>query len=191
MREQTSSASQKNLVVTQKAQVNPESTSENSPPPVENPELASNKYTESVLVTRPNVENKTENKSKPKKPLNSMWNFPYDPIFRRWYRDEPNIFKVTIEDLGLKSDNIDLEQLVIPLNIAAEIRNCSPTNKNDFYSILTNQYNIYFEDTPTNQRPTIEKFDNYLYHWAKKVWPHALDIIFEHCGLRNRAPQNS
>ena len=55
LREPTSSSSRKNLVVTQKAQVNPESTSENSPPPVENPKLASNKYTESVPDSRSNV----------------------------------------------------------------------------------------------------------------------------------------
>ena len=132
------------------------------------------------------MENKNENKSKPKQPLNSMRNFPYEPIFSRWYRDVPNIFKVTIEDLGLKSDNIDLEQLVTLLTFAAEIRDYSSTNKEDFYKFLTYKYNTYFEDVPTNQRPTVEKFDNYLYHWAKKVWPRALDIIFEECRRRNR-----
>ena len=131
--------------------------------------------------------NKSENKLILKKPLNSMWNFPFEAIFRRWYREEPNVFRITIEDLGLKSDQVDLEQLVQLLNIAADIRNSPPQNKNEFYEILTREYDRYFISTPIDQRPTIEKFDNYLYHWAKKVWPRALDIIFEECRLRNRA----
>ena len=120
-----------------------------------------------------------------------MWNFPFNAIFRRWYREEHNRFRITIEDLGLKGDQVDLEQLVELLNIAADIRNYTPQNKNEFYEILTREYNRYFRNTSIDQGPTIEKFGNYLYHWAKKVWPRALDIIFEECRLRNRALQNS
>ena len=143
--------------------------------------------TEMQVVKPKKTGNKSENKLILKKPLNSMWNFPFEAIFRRWYREEPNVFRITIEDLGLKSDQVDLEQLVQLLNIAADIRNSPPQNKNEFYEILTREYDRYFISTPIDQRPTIEKFDNYLYHWAKKVWPRALDIIFEECRLRNRA----
>ena len=144
-----------------------------------------------LRTVSPSKENKPENKLKPKKPLNSMWNFPFDPIFRRWYRDVHNIFRITIEDLDLKGDQINLKQLVDLLSIAADILNYSPSNKNEFDEILNKEYNRYFDDAPIDKRPTIEKFDNYLYHWAKKIWPRALDIIFEQCRLRNRALQNS
>ena len=38
----------------------------------------------------------------------------------------------------------------------------------------------YFQDTPIEQKPTIEAIDNYLYCWAVKVWPRALDKIHEY-----------
>ena len=56
LREPVSSTSQKNLVVTQKAQVNPESTSETNPPSVGNQKLTSNDSTESISDTRSSTE---------------------------------------------------------------------------------------------------------------------------------------
>ena len=51
----------------------------------------------------------------------------------------------------------------------------------EFYKNLHIHYNIYFGNTPNDERPIIEKFDNCLYDWAVKVWPRALDIIYERC----------
>ena len=56
LREPVSSTSQKNLVVTQKAQVNPESTSETNPPSVGNQKLTSKDSTESISDTRSSTE---------------------------------------------------------------------------------------------------------------------------------------
>ena len=112
MGEPASSASRKNLVVTQKAQVNPESTSKNSPPP--------------------------------KIKMKSLLNFPYDPIWKKWYSGENeyegNIFRLAIDDMGLKGDLIDLEQLVNLLEAAAGIidfiQNSTPSNLADGLTLI-------------------------------------------------------
>ena len=42
---------------------------------------------------------------------------------------------------------------------------------------ITQKHESFFVDTPPNERPSIAKFDNYLYSWAIKVWPRALELI--------------
>ena len=120
----------------------------------------------------------------PKKPLNSLKNFPFDPIYWSWYckrKENENIFRRTITDLGLKGDKVNIKQLVDILGIAADIIRELFRGEEEFYKNFHQQYNSYFRNTPIDRRPTIEEFDNYLYSWAKKVWPRALDIIHETC----------
>ena len=128
---------------------------------------------------------KTEKQDvKSKKPLKSLKDFPFDPIYWSWYGKEKgndNIFTQTITDLGLKDDKVNLKQLVDILGIAADIIRELPRGEEEFYKNLHKHYNSYFRNTPIDQRPTTETFDNYLYSWANKVWPRALDIIYERC----------
>ena len=125
--------------------------------------------------------------------MKSLRRFTYDTIFKKWYsgenESEGNIFRLTIDDMGLKRDLIDLGQLVKLLEAAAELidfnQNSMPTNAR-FKSHLNSAYQTYFIDTPIDKRPTVEAFDNYMYCWAKKIWPRALDIIKERIRLARR-----
>ena len=128
---------------------------------------------------------KTENQSvKPKKALKSMKDFPYDVIYWSWYGREKegyrNIFRETIADLGVKGDKAFLERLVALLGEAAEIVRNPPEDDTMFDIRIRGIRNLYFQDTPIEQKPTIEAIDNYLYCWAVKVWPRALDKIHEY-----------
>ena len=171
--------SRENISAVQGAQVNQEQHSQN-------PRTASPlKGNQIEKKTTPTNSAKTEKQDvKPKKPLNSLKNLPYDPIYWSWYgkrKENDNIFRKTIRDLGLKGDKVNIKQLVDILGIAADIIRELPRGKEEFYKNLHENYNSYFRNTPIDQRPTIETFDNYLYSWAMKVWPRALDIIREHC----------
>ena len=86
-----------------------------------------------------------------------------------------------LDDLGLKGDKAYLEHLVDILCRAANIICVPHRDDQEFKYDLSKEYKSYFKNTPMDQRPTIEVFDNYLYHWAVKVWPRALDIIHETC----------
>ena len=126
----------------------------------------------------------TENQDvKPKKKsFNSLKDFPLDPIYSKWYCDEnDNIFRTTIKDLGLKRDKVYIKRLVNLLGSAADIICELSRGEKEFYKNLHIHYNIYFGNTPNDERPIIEKFDNCLYDWAVKVWPRALYIIYERC----------
>ena len=117
-----------------------------------------------------------------KKPLMSLKDFPYGEIPWSWYGRENegdgNIFRTTIADIGLKGDKRYLDHLVDILGRASNII-CVPHS--EFKDKLSFEYSQYFRNNPSEQKPTIEVFDNYLYHWAMKVWPRALDIIHETC----------
>ena len=171
--------SRENLSAVQGAQVNQGQDSQK-------PRTASPlKGNQTEKKTTPTNSAETEKQDvKPKKPLNSLKDFPFDPIYWSWYdreKESNNIFRTTIADLGLKGDKVNLKQLVDILGIAADIIRELHRGEEEFYKNLHKHYNSYFRNTPIDQRPTIETFDNYLYSWAKKVWPHALDIIRERC----------
>ena len=133
--------------------------------------------------TTPTNSAKTEKQDvKPKKSLKSLKDFPLDLIYWKWYCDEnDNIFKTTIADLGLKGDKVYRKRLVVILGIAADIIRELFRGEKEFYKNLYINNNRYFRNTPDDERPTIETFDNYLYCRAKKVWPRALDIIYKRC----------
>ena len=123
-------------------------------------------------------------------PLRSLMNFPYPEIFYRWYRegDDFDIFKETIDDLGIKGTEKYLNSLVEALHIAADlIREYHATSRDQerFKESITNKRNLFFCDTPPNERPSISKFDSYLFSWGIKVWPHALDLIRKRERRRN------
>ena len=126
---------------------------------------------------------------KPKKTLKSLKDFPLDPIFYKWYCDEDdNIFRTTIAALGLEGDKVYLKRLVDILVIAADIICELFRGEKEFYKNLHIRYNRYFRNTPIDERPTIETFGNYLYCWAKKVWPRALDIIYKRLDVKVLKP---
>ena len=108
-------------------------------------------------------------------------NFPYPEIFYRWYRDsDSDIFKEAIADLGIKGSEKYLNSLVEISHIAADlIREYNATNNDQerFKESITIKRDLFFCDTPPNKRPSITKFDNYLFSWGVKVWPQALDLI--------------
>ena len=84
--------------------------------------------------------------------------------------------------LGIKGDEGYINGLVRVLSIAADViresREASCDRKR-YYEILTQKHRNYFCDTPDDEKPAIYKFDNYLFCWALKIWPRALDIIRE------------
>ena len=49
-----------------------------------------------------------------------------------------------------------------------------------FLNNLNHFYYEYIKDIPNGPKPTLEQFDDYLYRWAEKVWPRALDVIHEY-----------
>ena len=122
----------------------------------------------------------------PSQPLKSLIRFPCDRIFYRWYRpdDDYNIFRLTIAGLGIKGDEGYINGLVRVLTIAADVileSREAPCDRKRYYEILTQKHKSYFRDTPDDEKPSICKFDNYLYCWALKIWSRALDIIHERC----------
>ena len=147
--------------------------------------FSSSKGNQTEVTTKPTISEQTEKQSvKPKRTLKSLKYFPYEPIYRSWYakkKENEDIFTETIVHLGLKGDKINLTQLVVLLGMAADIIRDLPRGKEAVHRNLGKSYLDYFRDTPLDQRPKIEVFDNYLYSWAMKVWPRALDIISKHC----------
>lgn len=126
----------------------------------------------------------SQNKN-PTQPLKSLISFPYPEIFHRWYRqcDEVNIFRETIVELGIKGNEKYINSLVQILHIAADVIRETRANHSDrkrYTAYITERYNSYFFNTPLPERPPISKFDNYLFCWAAKIWPRALDIIHEY-----------
>ena len=167
--------SRENLSVVQGAQVNLEQNSQKPrtvPPSEEN----QTKKKTTPISSEKTEEQVSQNK-KPEKPLKSLMYFPLEQIFNIWYRDKDNnIFRTVIADLGIKGDKDDIERLVKILGIAADVIS---EVRHQFHTYLRIRYNRYFRNTPDDEKPSIEKFDNYLYCWALKIWPRALDIIRE------------
>ena len=121
----------------------------------------------------------------PTKPFKSLLTFPYPEIFFRWYQDgkDSSIFKKAIVDLGIKGTEKYLNCLVEVLHIAADLVRENQANSYDgerYLEHITSKHEDFFVDTPPNERPSIAKFDNYLYSWAIKIWPRALELIREY-----------
>ena len=69
--------------------------------------------------------------------------------------------------------------LTIAANVVGETR-ADHCDRKRYKEIITENHNSYFSNTPVTERPPIAKFDNYLFCWAVKIWPRALDIIREY-----------
>ena len=72
-----------------------------------------------------------------------------------------------------------IDGFVKTLYAAAEMIRHLNLDENDFKYRLLHYYQQYCNDNPNGPKLLIEKFDDYLYRWAMKVWPRAFDIIYE------------
>ena len=170
--------SRENLSVVQGPQVNKEQDSQK--PRTVRPSEENQTKKKTTPISSEKTEEQVSQNKKPEKPLKSLMDFPLEQIFNIWYRDKDNnIFRTVIADLGIKGDKDDIERLVKILGIAADVISEVPHGEKQFHTYLRIRYNRYFWNTPDDEKPSIEKFDNYLYCWALKIWPRALDIIRE------------
>ena len=175
--------SQENLSVIRGARADQEQDSQ-KPGTVSSSKENQTKKKSTPISSEKSEEQRSQNKQ-PSKPLKSLIRFPLDEIFFRSYREKgDNIFRITIADLGIKGDEGYIDGLVRVLSIAGDVLRETREgafDKKQYYKNLTIKYNGYFRNTPDAEKPSIYKFDNYLYCWALKIWPRALDIIRERC----------
>ena len=175
--------SRENLSVIRGARVDQEQDSQ-KPGAVSSSKENQTKKKSIPISSEKSEEQRSQNKQ-PSKPLRSLIRFPLDEIFFRSYREKSdNIFRITIADLGIKGDEGYIDGLVRVLSIAGDVLRETREGAFDekqYYKNLTIKYNGYFRNTPDAEKPSIYKFDNYLYCWALKIWPRALDIIHERC----------
>ena len=144
-----SSTSQKNLAVTQKAQVNPEPTfSKTSPPSVGNQKC-----------------------SKTRKPkLNSLRQSNLPPIDRKWYATD--FFDMALSKSNIrvnKSTELAKDLLIMAVDLIDSRDNA------DYLSILNSHTESLRAKHSINYKP--EELDYFLYLFAKKMWPHVTSEI--------------
>ena len=109
--------------------------------------------------------------------LKSLIDFDEQEIFPKWYRNrETSVLREALKTLGIKSN---FEGFVEVVHAAADLIYASRFGESHYKYRLQKHYDRYCTDNPNGPRLTIEKFDDYLYRWAKKVWPCALDIVFK------------
>ena len=110
--------------------------------------------------------------------LKSLKDFRLEPIFFSWYRyDNKSIFREILTEFGIKN-NVD--RFVKILYAAAEIIRYLDQGETAFNNRLRRLHYEYCTDYPNETQPTVVQFDDYLYRWAMKVWPRALDKIHEY-----------
>ena len=126
---------------------------------------------ESTPISSEQLKAQKSQNIQPTKPLNSMIDFPFDEIFFRWYPEKnDNIFRITIADLGIKRSEAFIDGVVKLLTIAADILrelNARTYDKKEYYKYLTIKYNNYFQNNSDPDKPSIHKFDHFLYYWGK------------------------
>ena len=84
----------------------------------------------------------------------------------------PRLGWITIADLGIKGDEVYIDNLVKVLTIAADVlreHRLRAFDTKQYYEYLTKEYNGYFRNTPDAEKPSVYKFDNYLFCWALKI----------------------
>ena len=107
----------------------------------------------------------------------SLRDFPLQEIFPKWYRDsKTSIFRQALTEFGIKN-NID--GFVKLLHNAANLIHNLDLGEDHLIYTLSYHCKEYCKDNPGGPEITIEKYDDYLYRWAMKVWPRAFDIIHE------------
>ena len=109
--------------------------------------------------------------------LKSLIDFDETEIFPKWYRKrETSVLTEALKNLGIKTNFNGFVEVV---HSAADLIYAARYGKNHYNYRLKNQYERYCKDNPNGPRLSIEKFDDYLYKWAKKVWPCAIDIVYK------------
>ena len=171
--------SRENLSVVQEAQDNQNQGSQKPGAASKEPETVSPSRENQVKkkATPSNCEKTEKQVPKKKRTLKSLRDFQLPEIFPKWYRDfSTSVFRQALTDFGIKN-NID--GFVMVTHAAADLIHNLDLGENHFVYNLSKQFDLYCQDNPEDQGITIEKFDDYLYRWAMKVWPRALDIIHE------------
>ena len=106
-----------------------------------------------------------------------MRDFPLQEIFPKWYRDsKTSIFRQALTEFGIKN-NID--GFVKLLHNAANLIHNLDLGEDHLIYTLSYHCKEYCKHNPGGPEITIEKYDDYLYRRAMKVWPRAFDIIHE------------
>ena len=114
---------------------------------------------------------------KNKRTLKSLRGFPLEPVYFKWYRyDSSSIFREILTEFGIKN-NVD--RFVNILYAAAELIRFLDQGETVFNNRLHYYHNQYCRNDPNETQPTIERFDDYLYRWAMKVWPRDFHKIHE------------
>ena len=115
---------------------------------------------------------------KQKRTLRSLKDFRLEPIFFSWYRDDKNsLFRVILTEFGIKND---VDRFIKLLYSAAEIIRHLDQDETDFNNRLHYFHHQYCKDYLHETQPSLEKFDDYLFRCAMKVWPRALDKTHEY-----------
>ena len=158
-----------NLAVVQGAQVNQRQGSQKPAT------VVPSKGDQTIKKPAPTNSTKTEQQiSKNKRQLKSLKDFPLSEIFPKWYRDKnSSVFRQALIALGMKN-NVD--NFVEVVHVAAALIHDLALGENHFKYILSKRYKQYCLDNPDGPKLTIEKYDDYLYRWAMKVWACAFDI---------------
>ena len=124
------------------------------------------------------LQTKSNQITKKKRTLKSLKDFPLEPIFFKWNRcDSSSIFREILTEFGIKN-NIDLFENI--LYAVGEIIRYLDQGEKVFHSNLKFYHNQYCKNNPNETQTTIEKFDDYLYRWAMKVWPRTFDNTHEY-----------
>ena len=171
--------SRENLSVVREVQVNQKQDSQKPGTASKEPGAVSpSKGNQVKKKATPSNSQKAEKQiSKKKRTLKSLRDFPLPEIFPKWYRDSSSsIFRQALTEFGIKN-NIDGFAVVV--HAAADLIHDLDLGEDHFVKNLSKQFNRYCKDNPEGPEITIEKFDDYLYRWAMKVWPCAFGIIHE------------
>ena len=164
--------SRESLSVAQGAQANQQQ--ESQKPRTVTPSEGDQTIKKPTPISSSKPENQVSNNTRT---LKSLWDFDEEEIFPKWYRDhETSVLREALKTLGIKNN---FEGFVEVVHAAADLIHASQFGERHFKHRLQKQYERYCTDNPNGTKLTVAKFDDYLYRWAKKVWPCALDIIFK------------
>ena len=163
--------SRENLSVVREAQANQEQGSQK--PGTVTPSKGDQTIKKPTPIRSPKTENQV---SKNTRTLKSLRDLQLPKIFPKWYRDNSSsVLREILKTFGIKNN---FDGFVEVVHAAAELIHDSQFGENRFNYRLQKQYKRYCTNHPNGPKLTIEQFDDYLYRWAMKVWPCALDIVY-------------
>ena len=146
LKESAKLPSQESLPVAQTAQPNAEPA---SPPHESRSNLPLKENPKENQASSSESKNKRSVRKK-SKTLKSLRNFPYDPIFKRWYRNEnTNIFPGVLDDLGVKKNKT---KIVALLAYTVELIDLKDTDR--FTYFLKDNYSLYLHFEHKKKRPS-------------------------------------